>query len=295
MDDSANVVELLEELSDNIDDLEAALEPLLKTPISTLSKDLAPIEKAKLLTWLTYTIETILVSHIRLSGTKDFKNHPVMTELKRVKQYMQKVDLAENPVDRRTNMSLNKEAAGRFIKHGLAGNDRYDMEVAERKAREAEGARRKLQQLGGQPPSYPIPIIDRVAVGNGVSIKMKKTRLEAQGIVQRVRSNTGHKDGVLVQLEDGRNGRVRTFVDEAIAREASESFQNKVGSKKKRKADGLEEDEVAASSDDDDEEGQGDAMEVDEEDKPTPNKAKLSPEKKKKAKDKRTKKQKEGA
>jgi exosome complex protein LRP1 len=124
--DATDLSDLLEELGDNIDDLETALEPLLSQPIAALSSKLSPLEKAKLYTWLTYAIEAILFSHIRLNGTEDPKSHPIFTELRRVQQYMQKVQEAENPVGKRENLSLNKAAAGRFIKAGLSGNDKYD-------------------------------------------------------------------------------------------------------------------------------------------------------------------------
>jgi exosome complex protein LRP1 len=42
---------------------------------------------------------------------------------------------------------LDKGAAGRIIKHGLAGNDRYDEERAARQAREKAGAQAKLEEL----------------------------------------------------------------------------------------------------------------------------------------------------
>jgi len=300
MDDTANVADLLEELGDNIDDLETALEPLLKTPISALSKNLAPLEKAKLLTWLTYAIETILFSHIRLNGTEDPKSHPVMTELKRIQQYMQKVQQAEKPdVGKRTNLSLNKDAAGRFIKAGLSGNDKYDKEVAERKAREAEGARRKFEQLESASPPSAFPIFGQVAPGAGVSIVVKGVRQsgpQVRGIVEKVLSKKPHHEGVKVELQDGRIGRVKAFVDEANARKESEGLQS-LGSngesKKKRKADKVDEEGDAAGSDVD--EGEGDAMEVDQQEgEPTPKTSKFSPEQKRKKKDKKAKRQKEG-
>ena len=290
MDDTANVVDLLEELGDNIDDLETALEPLLKTPISTLSKNLAPLEKAKLLTWLTYAIETILFSHIRLNGTEDPKSHPVMTELKRIQQYMQKVHQAENPVGKRENLSLNKEAAGRFIKAGLAGNDKYDQEVAERKAREAEGARRKLQQLELASPSHtaPKPKFGQVAPGDGVTVRVKNVRLPEVGVVAKVLSKKPQSDGVKVELDNGRTGRVIAFFGAATAHKASEIAASNEERKKKRNVDEVEDDE---GSDED----ESDVMEVDQqEDKPSPKKSKFSPEQKKKKKDKKAKKQKEG-
>lgn len=60
-----------------------------------------------------------LIAGLRLQGS-DALTHPVFTtELKRVKQYFAKIEAAENPVQPRTNMKLNTEAATRIIKAGL--------------------------------------------------------------------------------------------------------------------------------------------------------------------------------
>jgi uncharacterized repeat protein (TIGR03833 family) len=291
MDDTAHVAELLEELGDNIDDLETALEPLLRTPISTLSKNLAPLERAKLLTWLTYAIETILFSHIRLNGTEDPKSHPVMTELKRIQQYMQKVQQAENPAaGKRGNLSLNKEAAGRFIKAGLSGNEKYDKEVAERKVKEAEGARKKLQQLELASPSSAVPSIAQVVPGASVSIVLKKDQKsgdQIQGIVKEVLTKSDHPRGVKVRLQDGRVGRVQ-----GLASEDSQNLGKDGELGKKRRADEVADEEDADSLENGDE---GDAMEVDQnEDMKKTKKSKLSLEQKKKKNEKKAKKQKAG-
>lgn len=178
---------------------------------------------------------------------------------------MQKVALVENPdVGKRTNLTLNKEAAGRFIKAGLSGNDKYDKELAERKARERENAHQKLQQLELSAPlsSGPgaRPSFEQVEVGDGVFIQAEKLPHGGQGVVAKVLSKKAHAEGVKVELNDGRIGRVVTFAGGS----AGESLGNvpeiaPSEPKKKRKAHKVEE------------EGEGDAMEVEQqEDKPTP-------------------------
>lgn len=279
-DDDNNVADLLEELGDNIDDLETTLEPLLNAKsLSSLNKNLAPLERAKLLTWLTYAIETILFSQIRLSGAEDPKSHPIMTELKRIQQYMQKVALVEKPdVDKRTNLTLNKEAAGRFIKAGLSGNDKYDQELAERKAREKENAHRKLQQLelnaASSSSSGTRPSFESVEVGDGVFIQAKKLPHGGQGVVAKILSKQPHHEGVKVELNDGRRGRVVAFAGATAGKSLGTTTDITPSEpRKKRKADKVEE------------EGEGDAMEVEQqEEKSTP---------KSKRKGKKAKKQKE--
>jgi len=47
------------------------------------------------------------------------REHPVYKELTRVKQYFEKIKLAENPVGKRENLILDKGAAARILKAGL--------------------------------------------------------------------------------------------------------------------------------------------------------------------------------
>jgi exosome complex protein LRP1 len=57
------------------------------------------------------------IAYLRLHGVKATE-HPVYRELKRVKQYFDKIKALETEPEQRT-MVLDKQAAGRFIKHGL--------------------------------------------------------------------------------------------------------------------------------------------------------------------------------
>lgn len=132
--DSTNLLTLLEQLDDEIDDLEDALEPLIQTAISETASKLPVLDKAKLYILVTYAIESVLfcmsvkteafastdffIAYLRLNGVKA-REHPVFQELTRVKQYFDKIKLAESPADARDNLSLDKQAAGRFIKAGL--------------------------------------------------------------------------------------------------------------------------------------------------------------------------------
>lgn len=58
-----------------------------------------------------------MIAYLRLHGV-NAKEHPVFRELTRVKQYFGKIQALETEPEQRT-MTLDKEAAGRFIKHGL--------------------------------------------------------------------------------------------------------------------------------------------------------------------------------
>ncbi|KAJ5116412.1 hypothetical protein N7456_000760 [Penicillium angulare] len=154
--DTANLFSLLEQLDDHVDDLEEALESCLGQPLSRKSKHLPLMDKAKLHVLIAYTLESLIFSYLRLHGI-EAKQHPVFRELTRVKQYFQKIKSLETEPEQRT-MTLDKSAAGRFIKHGLAGNDKYDLERAEREAKEKARATFKAAMIAkkmtaqSQPP-----------------------------------------------------------------------------------------------------------------------------------------------
>ena len=143
--DTADLHPLVEDLTSNIDDLEESLAPLLKTALSHSTSKLPLLDKAKLYVLATYAIESILFSCLRLNGV-DAKAHPVFQELARVKEYFAKIKTAETAGTKKST-TLDKDAASRFIKHGLAGNDKYDRERAERIAKEKAGAKRKLEDI----------------------------------------------------------------------------------------------------------------------------------------------------
>lgn len=135
----------LVKLEAQLDNLEANLEPLLEN-LSGNASQLPLVDRAKLYTLTNYALESLLfcelvlydtvvgitvnglLAGLRLQGS-DALTHPVFTtELKRVKQYFTKIEAAENPVQPRTNMKLNTEAATRIIKAGLVCFSPTDLE-----------------------------------------------------------------------------------------------------------------------------------------------------------------------
>lgn len=142
--DSSDVKELVEDMGGSIDDLEAALAPLLNASLSSSTSKLPLLDKAKLYVLATYAIDSVLFSYLRLNG-QNVKDHPVAQEIMRVRSYFNKIKEVEaGPVQR--NATLDKDAAARFIKHGLAGNDKYDQARQDRKAVEAS-AKRKAEEF----------------------------------------------------------------------------------------------------------------------------------------------------
>jgi exosome complex protein LRP1 len=106
------------------------------------------------------------IAYLKLHGTKA-QEHPVFKELTRVKQYFAKIKALESPPEEeaKPTMKLDQQAARRFIKHGLvcymplfsrdstftdfaqAGNDQYDIERAEKQAKEKARAHLKAAML----------------------------------------------------------------------------------------------------------------------------------------------------
>ncbi|KAI6709102.1 hypothetical protein JHW43_008365 [Diplocarpon mali] len=128
--DSTKVMSLLEALDDEIDDLEESLEPLLKSALSETASKLPLLDKAKLFVLVTYAIESMLFSYLRLHGV-NAREHPVFKELTRVKQYFDKIKAAETPAERTM----------------AAGNDKYDLARAEQIAKENAKAHVKFNDL----------------------------------------------------------------------------------------------------------------------------------------------------
>ncbi|EDU50319.1 Exosome-associated family protein [Pyrenophora tritici-repentis] len=147
MDPQIDLPELVEDLEVNIDELTATLEPLLSKPLHTTASSLPLLDKAKLYTLSAYAIESILFSVLKASGV-DVTEHPIFKEIARLKGYNSKIREAEERDKNKENRArLDVAAAGRFIKHGLAGNDKYDLERRERMAKEKARAHLKAQKM----------------------------------------------------------------------------------------------------------------------------------------------------
>lgn len=142
--ETVDLVPLIESLEDNIDDLEEALDPILKNALSDTAGKLPLLDKAQLYVLITYAIEStlfcmssgakffvrlIIIAYLRLNEVNS-KEHPVFRELTRVKQYFEKINAAES-TGARQNATLDKAAAGRFIKHALVSCNRCAWKFAD--------------------------------------------------------------------------------------------------------------------------------------------------------------------
>ncbi|KAI3321499.1 hypothetical protein HD806DRAFT_502706 [Xylariaceae sp. AK1471] len=143
--DPANILPSLERLDDAVDNLEESLQPLIKNTAEVASK-LPLLDKAKLYVLMTYSIESMLFSALRLNAV-DAKDHPVFKELARVRQYFDKIKSIEFP-PQKPEQSLNKEAAIRFIRADLADNKEINTKLTEMIAKERALAALKTSKIG---------------------------------------------------------------------------------------------------------------------------------------------------
>ncbi|KZV87489.1 hypothetical protein EXIGLDRAFT_620572 [Exidia glandulosa HHB12029] len=116
--DAAKYRKVVEKLNDALDGLEESLEPLLAKPMSeTLTGMTGALDQAKLNVLVPYMVHDLIFIYLKTIGV-DPKTHAVVAELERIKQYFAKIKQAEDPEKRR--LAIDREAAGRFIKHAIA-------------------------------------------------------------------------------------------------------------------------------------------------------------------------------
>ncbi|KAI0162059.1 Sas10/Utp3/C1D family-domain-containing protein [Xylariaceae sp. FL1272] len=146
--DPTSILPALERLDDGVDDLEEALEPLIQN-VSDVASKLPLLDKAKLFVLVTYSIESMLFSALRLNGV-DAKEHPVFKELTRVRQYFEKIKNIEFPPapTQKPEQRLHKEAAIRFIRSDLADDKEVHSKLTEMIAKEKAQASLRNAKIG---------------------------------------------------------------------------------------------------------------------------------------------------
>ncbi|KAK1826706.1 Sas10/Utp3/C1D family-domain-containing protein [Podospora conica] len=131
--DVSDITPELEQLDVDMDKLQEALQPLLGD-MGDISSKLPLLDKAKLYVLVSYALESIIFSSLRLNGV-DTKNHAIVKELTRVKQYFEKIHKIENPPAKPDN-TLNTEAAIRFIRTNLSDDKEVKDKLTEQIAKE---------------------------------------------------------------------------------------------------------------------------------------------------------------
>ncbi|KAJ8115579.1 hypothetical protein ONZ43_g4637 [Nemania bipapillata] len=104
------------------------------------------LDKAKLYVLMTYAVESMLFSALRLNGV-NAKEHDVYKELIRVRNYFEKIKSIEAP-PQKPEQSLNKEAAIRFIRSDLSDHKEINLKLTEMIAKERAKAALKASKIG---------------------------------------------------------------------------------------------------------------------------------------------------
>ncbi|KAK4199718.1 Sas10/Utp3/C1D family-domain-containing protein [Triangularia verruculosa] len=141
--DVSDVTPQLEQLDVDLDTLQEVLQPLLGD-VGDVSSKMPLLDKAKLYVLVCYAIESLIFSSLRLNGV-DAKQHPVFTELTRVRQYLEKIQKIESPPAERES-GVNTEVAARFIRNDLADNKDIKNKLTELIAKEKAKAEAKAAE-----------------------------------------------------------------------------------------------------------------------------------------------------
>ena len=155
----------LSSLTTALNALTTALAPLLATAPAALARDLPARDAARLHILAAYAPESLLFNAVRLadagggsSGGNDggggdgraggAKGHAVVGELRRVKTYAAKLRDAEARA-KGPAMRLDRDAARRFVKAGIASDRETAAAAAEQPAEPAAARKRGVEAPGG--------------------------------------------------------------------------------------------------------------------------------------------------
>ncbi|KAK9247513.1 hypothetical protein V1506DRAFT_532134 [Lipomyces tetrasporus] len=127
---------LIEDLEKEMSELETSLKPITDKGVGDYLNEMAPIDKAKAYMLSLYALNSTIFSTLKM-GELDASHHPVMNDIRRVQTYMAKIKNAEELAAGR-QLQLDRQAAGRFIKHALSGNEGHAENRARKMAKSSE-------------------------------------------------------------------------------------------------------------------------------------------------------------
>ncbi|XP_078351892.1 nuclear nucleic acid-binding protein C1D-like isoform X2 [Oculina patagonica] len=110
------VTESLETFHEALGKVEDVFKPLLETPVDDLKEKINPLQSAKLDLVVAYAINSMFWMYLTTQGVNP-RQHPVKTELDRIKKYMGKVKEAAEKKE--ASARIDKGAARRFVKSAL--------------------------------------------------------------------------------------------------------------------------------------------------------------------------------
>jgi exosome complex protein LRP1 len=149
----------LDSFGSALDQVQAALGPFLSSNVADMTADLPPAEKAKLQLLLAYSCNALFYMYLKTQGA-NVQQHPVSSELNRVKEYFAKLKSAsEKPIAGVAAASgpvlrIDKEASKRVVKHALP---RQEAKGADKKKRvgEEDSSGSDSESDGGKANSKP--------------------------------------------------------------------------------------------------------------------------------------------
>ncbi|RIA96397.1 hypothetical protein C1645_755045 [Glomus cerebriforme] len=118
----------LSELEGGFDDIDSLLEPLLSQPLSELASSLGPIDRARLYLLYGYTLNSLISLFLELKG-QDSKIRILEEQYRRIQDCSEKITNTVNPPQ--PSLSLNRDAASRFVKHALSNAKDRDRDTRE--------------------------------------------------------------------------------------------------------------------------------------------------------------------
>ncbi|KDR85659.1 hypothetical protein GALMADRAFT_84695 [Galerina marginata CBS 339.88] len=175
--ETAKVKAKLAALSSSFDDLESLLEPLFAQTLPETLVGLEPLQQAKLQTVLPYVAYDLIFSVYLKSRGIDPKTHPVIPELDRIREYFEKINIAENPPAKRTE--IDKAAASRFIKHAIT-QAQWKKTPAEEAQDDASPSTASTSTPGPAHPRATIKITQKMLERAAYEKEMKERDADAQ-------------------------------------------------------------------------------------------------------------------
>ncbi|KAM9946739.1 hypothetical protein ACTFIY_002671 [Dictyostelium cf. discoideum] len=118
-----------------LDKLESQLEPFFKVPLKEHQASLTPIENAKLNITVAYALNSLFFMYLQTQGVSPH-DHPVKTELDRIKPYILKLKNLTNENSNNTEENkpkVDSEAVKRMISNTLSSNKKLDNESVQKK------------------------------------------------------------------------------------------------------------------------------------------------------------------
>lgn len=125
----SNLKELLHsfttELKDNLttQTIDETLEEIVKRGEIQKNEAVSELEQAKLLNLNAYVLVSLYFTHLKLKGDKVEANSSIISEIKRVKEFMDKVKVAETQLHQKEKSELKEaEASKELIRKHYGGN-----------------------------------------------------------------------------------------------------------------------------------------------------------------------------